>query len=1066
MAICPNCGEENPDRFRLCGFCGAALATATPAAEVRKTVTVVFSDLKGSTNLGEALDSEALREVLDRYFAEMRGALERHGGTIEKYIGDAVMAIFGLPRQREDDALRAVRAAADMQEALTRLNGELEERWGVTLANRTGVNTGEVVAGDPAVGQRLVTGDTVNVAARLEQAAPAMEVLIGEPTHRLVKDAVDVEPVEPLELKGKSERVPAYRLLGVHGDEGVARRRESPLVGREAELELLTRRFEESVAERAARLVTILGEAGIGKSRLTDEFLRIAAESGRVLRGRCLSYGEGVTFWPLVGAVRDAAGIREEDSPTVASAKVAELAGPGNDAVSERVVAAVGLSEAQFPSEELFWGVRKLFARLAEEKPLVVVFDDIHWAAPTFLDLIEHLVESAEGSPLMLVCPARHTLLELRPEFGRQPGTSLIELEALSGDQATLVVDNLLGDAGLAEEVRARIVTAADGNPLFVEQLLSMLIDDGLLHFEDGRWLPTEELSKLDVPPTISSLLASRLDALFPEERAVIEPAAVIGFVFAEPAVCALVPERLSDHVPGHLVALTGKQFVRPDAPGDDEHRSYRFQHILIRDAAYQGLLKRARAALHERFVEWADVVNRETGREIEYEEILGYHLEQAHLQLAELAPIDEHGRELGRRGAERLASAGRRAFARGDMAAAANLLERATKLLPEDDQQRLELLPDLGEALTDLGEFARAEELLTEGIATATAVGDARLRAQARLVLLLVKFFADPEGWSEQVLEEATSSIAVFEELADHAGLAKAWRLTASVHGRACRFAEEAEAGRRAMEYARLAGDRRQEMRSASAFAISALYGRTPAPEAIEACEELVERVSGDRRAEGLIRSVLAPLYAMRGDFDVARASYRRARALLDDLGENVLAASVSYESHAVELLAGDPAAAEAELRRDYDVLEMMGEKFLSSGMAALLAQAIYLQGRREEAYSLSEIAEAAAADDDPQSQAGWRCVRAKLLADAGRHEEAAGLLGEAVSLLDRTDALTYQADARLDQAHVLMRAGAVDASRAALEEALRLYELKGNATAAASARSALTQAAKQAIA
>src|SRR5580765_3838092 len=333
MAVCPSCGEENPDRFRLCGFCGTPLAVTRPPQEVRKTVTVVFSDLKGSTDLGERLDSEALREVMTRYFDEMRGALERHGGTIEKYIGDAVMAVFGLPRIREDDALRAVRAAAEMRRRLAVLNDELETRWGVRLANRTGVNTGEVVAGDPTADQRLVVGDTVNVAARLEQAATENEVLVGEPTYRLVRDAVEVEPVEPLELKGKAQRVPAYRLISVKSVEEVDRRRDSTLVGRTEELETLASELELVRSGGATRTVTLLAQAGVGKSRLIDEFARSVGEVP-VLRGRCLPYGRGITFWPVVDIVKQAAGIDEADTPAAAYAKIAELAGEGGSEIA------------------------------------------------------------------------------------------------------------------------------------------------------------------------------------------------------------------------------------------------------------------------------------------------------------------------------------------------------------------------------------------------------------------------------------------------------------------------------------------------------------------------------------------------------------------------------------------------------------------------------------------------------------------------------------------------------------------------------------------------------------
>ena len=341
MQLCPNCGEENPPRFRLCGYCGTALAPAeaAPAArEIRKTVTIVFSDLKGSTDLGERLDSESLREVMTRYFDAMRAELEAHGGTIEKYIGDAIMAVFGLPILHEDDALRAVRAAAGMQAALSRLNDALEEGWGIRLASRTGVFTGEVVAGDPTGGQRLVTGDPVNTAARLEQAAPPGEILIGELTHRLVREAVEVEAVAPLELKGKGERVPAYRLIAVRREEAHGRAvtvEASPLVGRAEEMARLRAAFGEALQQGSLRTVTIVGDAGVGKSRLIREFLVSVEEEAFVVRGRCLPYGRGITFWPLVEIVRAAAEIDDDEPAERARAKVLALV--GEEDVAERL---------------------------------------------------------------------------------------------------------------------------------------------------------------------------------------------------------------------------------------------------------------------------------------------------------------------------------------------------------------------------------------------------------------------------------------------------------------------------------------------------------------------------------------------------------------------------------------------------------------------------------------------------------------------------------------------------------------------------------------------------------
>jgi class 3 adenylate cyclase len=509
MALCPNCGEENPDRFRLCGFCGTPLVPPVAPQEVRKTVTIVFSDLKGSTAMGEKLDSEAVREVMSRYFDEMRDALERHGGTVEKYIGDAIMAVFGLPRVHEDDALRAVRAAAEMRERLGVLNEELDRRWGVTVGNRTGVNTGEVVAGDPTTGQRLVTGDTVNTAARLEQAAPPSDVLIGETTYRLVRHAVEVEEVDALELKGKAERVPAYRLVSVHEAESVERRHDSPLVGRTHELGVLRDALASAERDGSCRLVTVVAQAGVGKSRLIEEFVQSAQPEARMFRGRCLPYGRGITFWPLVEIVRDAAGLRDDDPPEVGQAKLLDIAGPGGEDAAARVASAVGLAATDFPLDEVFWGTRKLLELQALRQPLVVVFEDIHWAESAFLDLIEH-VRSTAAAPLLLVCAARPDLLEQRPDWAEQG--PLFELQPLSEEESAQVIEHLLGDAAIPAEVRARIITAAEGNPLFVQQVLSMMIDDGLLRREDGRWVPTGDLADLAIPGSIQALLAARLD--------------------------------------------------------------------------------------------------------------------------------------------------------------------------------------------------------------------------------------------------------------------------------------------------------------------------------------------------------------------------------------------------------------------------------------------------------------------------------------------------------------------------------------------------------------------------
>jgi class 3 adenylate cyclase/tetratricopeptide (TPR) repeat protein len=1051
VKVCANCGEENPDRFRLCGFCGTPFAAAEAPQEVRKTVTIVFSDLVGSTSLGESMDSESLRELLQRYFETMQAVLERQGGAVEKFIGDAIMAVFGLPKLREDDALRAVTAALEMQDALADLNAELERGWGVTLANRTGVNTGEVVAGDVTVGQRLVTGDTVNVAARLEQTAGAGEVLLGELTYRLVRDAVEVEAVAPLDLKGKADPVPAYRVLGLVDADPSAARHQGPLVGRERELGVLLGIFSDAVAAGRCRLATVFGSPGMGKSRLAEELVTQISRAAVVVRGRCLSHGRGITFWPVVEIVRKAAGILEEDPPAVARGKIGVLA--RDDAVARRVAAAVGLSEEEFPVEETFWGVRKLFETMAAARPLVVVLEDIHWAESTMLDLIEHMVASSER-PIVLVCQARHELLDIRPAWDKLPGSSVVSLEPLSASDAARIAENLLGNAELDTEVHARIVEAAEGNPLFVEQMLSMMVDEGALRQEDGRWVPIGRADEIAVPPTIQALLAARLDLLGPEERSVIEAASVAGLIFPEDALHELVSEDVAAQVEKIIQSLCRKHLVQTGVESIGRGAHYRFAHVLVREAAYQGMLKRTRAGLHERFVAWADRVNHDRDRAIEFEEILGYHLEQAHSNLKELGPLSEHGEELGRRASKRLSSAGHRAFARGDMPAAANLLRRAVMVLQERDPTRLELIPDLGEALLEVGEFPWAELFLEEAIDTRRE-REGLVPALAELLLLRVKAQAgSAERWSERLVEAASRTMADSDREADDAMLATIWRLLAWAHGTSGRYGLATGAAERAMEHARRVNDGRQIRLAAVHYALAALHGPTPVPEAIARLEEIASEAQGDRRTQGVVTSTLAVLLAMRGDFERARRLAAESQALLTDLGSTVSGAAMSLETAWVERLAGDLPAAERQLRRDYESLSELGERYFLSTVAGEIARVMYAQGRPDEAEQMSKYTHELADADDIASQTLWRTVQAKVMARKGNCAGALVLVGEAIDLLKDTDAVSAQAETLADLAEVLRHAGRRGEAEEMLEAAVALFEEKGNLVAAEAVR------------
>jgi class 3 adenylate cyclase/tetratricopeptide (TPR) repeat protein len=1059
VLICPSCGEENPDRFRLCGFCGTPLAALPPAEEARRTVTIVFCDLVGSTNLGEILDSEALRGVLRMYFNEMTTLLERHGGLVEKYIGDAIMAVFGMPRAHDDDALRAVRAAHEMQIAMVELNRRLESLWGVTLQHRSGVSTGEVVTGDPNARQRLVTGDAVNLAARLEQAASPMQILIGPATYRLVKDAVEVEPVEPLQLKGKAEPVHAYRVVRVSSAVGAGRRTDTPMVGRDAELSWLRQAFARVATTGGLGLVTVLAPAGMGKTRLLDEFTRTIEAPARLLQGRCLSYGEGITFWPLIEIARDAAHIADDDRVDEARRKLGDVLGPEAADVADRIASVIGLSEVSYPIQETFWAARRLLEVVAASGPLVTVIDDIHWAEPTFFDLLTYLTEAGSDAAVLIVCLSRPELLEQRPSWAdERPNAEALTLSALTETESVEVIGNLLGASALDSDTRRRIIEAAQGNPLFVEQMLSMLIDDGLVARDDrGHWAATSSLSGIAIPPTISALLAARLDRLPPSERTALERSSVIGQTFYTDALKHLCPDSLRPAVPDLLGSLTGKELISRAESTFADLEAFQFLHLLIRDAAYSGLLKRTRAELHEKFVDWMEALSNNPG--IEYEEILGYHLEQAFLILARLGPVDRHGTQVGQRGAGYLAAAGDRARARGDMPAAAGLLRRSAAMLPADASARPTLLLHAGEALGEMGDFQQAYAVLAQSSEAANLCGDRAVVTTASVVRMMWHHLASPESMGvQQVVDDATAAIADLEALEAHAGLARAWRLMTHVHFYEGLFGPAEEAATRAIHEAELAGDRVLEVRLLSSLASCALYGPTPAAEAIERCNQVMERSGGDRRTEAVTLCSLSVLEAMRGDASCARGYYQRSRSMLNELGFTFSAALTSLTSGPAEMLAGDLVRAEAELRGDYETLLAMGEKGYMSSVAGLLAEVLYAQGRHDEAADFANVCQQTAAPYDVGAQYQWRCIQAKLLADTGRLDEAETLAWEGVRLIKTTDQPAIQADGLMSLAIVLGKAGKIDEAAASLHESIALFEQKGDIVSAARGRAALS--------
>jgi DNA-binding SARP family transcriptional activator len=936
---------------------------ALPSVEERrKTVTVLSCEVSPAAS---GLDPEELRRSTVKALSTVRAAIDANGGTVESVGGDELLGVFGVPVAHEDDALRAVRAASELRE---------EELGDVEV--RIGIDTGEVL-----VGHGFVSGEVVSRGKRLQRESAAGDILLGEPTLALCRNAVRVRPT-----KG------AFRLLGIEkGVRPIAGGLDAPLVGRKRELAALRRAYEDAREACRSRLIVVVGEPGIGKTRLVRELVHGVGDEATVLVGRCVSYGEGATFLPLREMLAQAGESLEATTGSAGS-------------VGEQLLA-----------------VRRFFERRAGEGPLVLLFDDIHWAEPTLLDLVEQLGTHAEG-PILTLCLARPELRERRPELAE----GAIELRPLGEKQVHELVDSLAKD--VPDEVRARVVGNAGGNPLFAEQLVAYAQEGGEVDA---------------VPPSAEALIAARLDLLQPEERAVLQRAAVIGRIFSQSAVEDLSPPD-NPAVGEFLPSLAEKGFVHRRRDG------FRFHHVLVRDVAYASLPKAERSELHERLADWLD----ERG---EPEELVGYHLEQAHRLRAELGRLDGRARRLAAAAGGRLGAAGIEAWKRGDAPAAVNLLGRATELLPERDSSRLELCCELGLALLTSSELRRANETLAAAAETAAAAGDRRLELRARLELTYVCLYSDPENRADELLAVAAQALPVFEAVGDERSLGRTWLMLSFVHGLMhCRHGAAADAAARALEHHRRSGW--PDSACLAYLAAAAQNGPSPTHEAIRLCRRLL--AEADLGGEANVLAPLGELEAMRGRLPEARQLVTQARTTYDQLGQHTLAEiNCAPIEGRIELLAGETAAAEQALRASYEALERMGGYSYLATRAAELGDALYGLGRSDEAERLSRRAEKLGATDDVLTQLLWRSLRARVLARQGRIVEAETLIDEAAQLAEETDALNLRAKVHLDRAEVLQLANRSDQAGASLEQAIELFELKGNLVAAGRARALLLQ-------
>jgi class 3 adenylate cyclase len=953
VAACPACGTENSASAKFCNECGAPLTG--DSREQRKTVTVLFCDVTGSTALGESTDPEALRALLARYFERMRGIVELHGGTVEKFIGDAVMAVFGIPQAHEDDALRACRAAVEMRDALPELG----------IRGRIGVNSGEVVTG---TSERLATGDAVNVAARFEQAAEPGEVLIGEPTYVLVREAVAAEPIEPLILKGKSGPALAHRLVSVL--DVPERSHALWFVGREQELARIVEVWERARAQSGCELVTVVGEPGVGKSRLVVEVL--ASLEARVVRGRCLPYGEGITYWPVVEVVKQ---LGSAPSDPLAAAAIRSLLGESTQGAS---------------ADQIAWAFRKL---LEEQAPLVVVFDDIQWGEETFLDLLEAAALLSKGAPLLVLCMARPELLERRSAW---PG--VLRLEPLGHEDA----QTLIGGE-VSAELAERIAHASGGNPLFISEMLAM----------------NRERVGVQVPPTLKALLAARVDQLDEAERLVLERGSVEGELFHRGAVQALVSEETQVTAP--LTALVRHELIRPDQalfPGED---GFRFRHLLIRDAAYDALPKAVRSELHGRFAHWLEQWGSEL---VELDEIVGYHFEQAARYQSELG---QDASLFALHAGDRLAAAGRRALWRRDLYAAANLLERSLALTrPLRFDVYLEL--DLAEAYQ--WEPRRAAEIASDAATRAAAAGDPKSEALAKAVSTEGRSMFNAATIDE--LDELTSqALRLLERTDDHAGLVHAWTCRVIVENQRAHYQEWAHAAKQALHHSRLAGQRRVHL---FWLEMALLFGPTPADEALETIDELLP-TAPDAWALGAQGVLLAMLGRFNEAWPAARRSNELFREQGSGWGEQRLAAVASlagdYETASLhgralcdwmegrELL-GFLSTFAPRLGRDlcalgrYDDAEPLALQGRELGQEDDVAtQMIWRQvlalvhAHRGEHQEAERLAREAVDIAELNEALNWRgdalCDLAEVHAAAGRHNEAVVALQDALDLYKR---------------------------------------------------------------
>lgn len=934
----------------------------------RKLATVLFVDLVDSTEFVAGTDPEIVRRRVTTFFDGVADCIQVHGGTVEKFAGDAVMAAFGIPQGHEDDAERAVRAALSIMDNVHRQG----------LEARAGVEAGEVVVDE--ADSTFATGEAVNVAARLQQAAGPGEILMGESAYRLTADTVESEPAGPLELRGFRQPIPAYRPLSVReGRRGLASI-SAPFVGRESELDLLQNMLDRTLRDRRPQVFTVYGEPGVGKSRLIREFLA-GVEGVTILTGRALPYGEGVTYWPLAEMIKAAAGITDDDPMETAKEKLIECC--GDEAIAELLGLASGVMEAvegERGQPEIAWAAREFVDELSDVQPLILVFEDIHWAEEPLLELIDHLAQWVRERALLILCLARPELLDVRPGWGGgRVRSTAIELEPLAREESEELAAALLAQHEIPEKMAPRLLEKTEGNPLFVEEIVRMLLDEGT----DGSDR---------IPDTLQALIGARIDRLPGSEKILLQRGSVMGRTFFAGALDHLSSEYDADELEDMVDDLLLRDFItRQERSTITGETAYRFKHVLIREVAYAGLSKSSRAEYHTRFAEW---LREKADKELL--EIRAYHLDQATLLYTELDGRPPE--ELARTAAKALQAAGKRALARESNQSARKLLLRALELEPT-----LERRYQAARAAAQLGELPVVQEEMAVVAEEAAAAGARAL--QARALTHLAETAASLDGELTRAAELSDAALAVVED-DDHEGRFFALDRRARVARWVGRLTEAETFEQQALEEARAAGRKDQEARAA--LQLAAIYiGRMEEAKAeplIDRALELAEH-SGSIVARASAASSKAEFLRVRGDYEGAIGWYTKA---LELYRESASVSDIAWTSRLLGIVAwetGDTAKAEKLLRESIRLLAPMRERGTLCESQRYLAQLLLEQGRVDEAEKYALAARETVSPEDTVSRATTRIALAQVRAAQGRSQEAETLFAEALEIVDSAE-------------------------------------------------------------